>query len=225
MIVVGLAIGCPALLLLAVIAFGARSVGLQRAELARLRRSGAAFLCLPEHGQLGPGIGSGSRSTPIRAWVAPRRCEVPSSSRHWPRCGTPHGRDQRRVPVASGHKSALITAGSAAAGDIRADCAYAAAQRDHPWEHIIRTYRTIVAAVAGAALLATPLAADAQQAKAREFANCTAMHNVYPHGVGKVGAHDKTSGTPVTNFKRSNALYAANTKSDRDHDKIACEKR
>jgi hypothetical protein len=26
----------------------------------------------------------------------------------------------------------------------------------------------------------------------------------YRHGVGKVGAHDKTSGTPVTNFTRSN---------------------
>jgi len=33
------------------------------------------------------------------------------------------------------------------------------------------------------------------------------MHTKYPHGVGKVGAHGKTSGVPVTNFERSNRLY------------------
>lgn len=58
---------------------------------------------------------------------------------------------------------------------------------------------------------------------ARTFANCTAMHRVYKHGVGRVHAHDHTSGTPVTNFYRSNALYAANSGSDRDKDGIACE--
>ena len=62
-------------------------------------------------------------------------------------------------------------------------------------------------------------------ASARTFKNCTAMHKVYKHGVGRYGAHDHTSGTPVTNFKRSNALYRANKKSDRDGDGIACEKR
>jgi hypothetical protein len=55
------------------------------------------------------------------------------------------------------------------------------------------------------------------------FKNCTQMHKTYPHGVGRVGARDRTTGKAVTNFKRSNALYAANIKSDRDHDKIACE--
>ena len=89
---------------------------------------------------------------------------------------------------------------------------------------MIKTVRITVAAVA-VGLLATPVAATAQSPKARVFANCTAMHAVYPHGVGKVGAHDKTSGKPVTTFKRSNAIYAANTKSDRDKDKIACEAR
>ena len=44
------------------------------------------------------------------------------------------------------------------------------------------------------------------------------------YGVGKPGAHDKTSGTPVTNFKKSKALYKANSGSDRDGDGIACEK-
>jgi hypothetical protein len=71
--------------------------------------------------------------------------------------------------------------------------------------------------------LVTTVGGAAQAQTAREFANCTAMHHVYPHGVGKVGAHDRTSGTPVTNFKRNNALYLANQKSDRDGDGVACE--
>ena len=51
------------------------------------------------------------------------------------------------------------------------------------------------------------------------------MHKVYKHGVGQVHAHDHVRGKtkPVTNFTRSNALYAANTGLDRDKDKVACE--
>jgi hypothetical protein len=49
------------------------------------------------------------------------------------------------------------------------------------------------------------------------------MHKDYPHGVGRPGAVDKTSGTRVTNFYVNKALYDANTKSDRDKDGIACE--
>jgi hypothetical protein len=78
-----------------------------------------------------------------------------------------------------------------------------------------------VATIAGAALVVG--GAGAADAQAREFKNCTAMHKVYKHGVGKPNAHDKTSGTPVTNFKHSLALYRANKKSDRDGDGIACE--
>jgi Protein of unknown function (DUF1524)/Excalibur calcium-binding domain len=58
---------------------------------------------------------------------------------------------------------------------------------------------------------------------AHTFANCTDMHTVYPHGVGRPGAHDQTSGTPVTNFRVSTSLYEANSGSDRDGDNIACE--
>ena len=60
---------------------------------------------------------------------------------------------------------------------------------------------------------------------AQIFANCTAMHMVYPHGVGVPGAVDHVSGStkPVTTFTRSAALYAANAGSDRDGDQIACE--
>lgn len=67
--------------------------------------------------------------------------------------------------------------------------------------------------------------AEAVSAKAKTYQNCTALNKVYPHGVGKPGAVDKTSGKKVTNFTRNTAVYNANTKSDRDKDKIACEKR
>ncbi len=30
--------------------------------------------------------------------------------------------------------------------------------------------------------------------------NCTNLNKKWPHGVGRRGAHDKTSGDPVTNF-------------------------
>lgn len=58
------------------------------------------------------------------------------------------------------------------------------------------------------------------------FANCTAMHQVYPHGVGRAGAVDQVSGTskPVTDFHVDTALYNANAGSDADGDGIACEK-
>jgi hypothetical protein len=60
--------------------------------------------------------------------------------------------------------------------------------------------------------------------------NCTQLNKRYPHGVGRVGAHDrvKGSGKPVTRFTRSTKLYAIamshNRGLDRDHDGIACEK-
>lgn len=76
--------------------------------------------------------------------------------------------------------------------------------------------------LAASTVLVTTTVAEAVSA-ARAFANCDAMHRVYPHGVGRPGARDQTSGTPVTSFKRSRALYEANKKSDRDKDGIACE--
>jgi hypothetical protein len=83
--------------------------------------------------------------------------------------------------------------------------------------------KAVVVALAAAVVVSTnPVGADAGP---RRFANCTAMHKVYKHGVGKRGAHDHTSGTRVTNFYRNNALYRANSKSDRDKDGIACEQR
>jgi hypothetical protein len=74
---------------------------------------------------------------------------------------------------------------------------------------------------------ATAVAVSPAQAAAKTYKNCTALNKVYKHGVGKVGAKDKVRGAtkPVTNFKRSNAIYKVNKKSDRDKDGIACEKR
>ena len=60
------------------------------------------------------------------------------------------------------------------------------------------------------------------------YKNCTALKKRYPHGVGRLGARDKTSGTPVTTFKRSTRVYrlalSHNRGLDRDKDGIACEK-
>ena len=77
-------------------------------------------------------------------------------------------------------------------------------------------------------VLAAPVAVvTAESASAvvpKDYANCTALNRVYPHGVGLFGAHDHTSGTPVTNFKRAPKVYRLNDESDADNDKIACEK-
>lgn len=65
------------------------------------------------------------------------------------------------------------------------------------------------------------------------YPTCAELNKVYIHGVGKVGATDKTSGTPVTNFFVSSYLYSMNDGRDeakrqydldRDNDGIACEK-
>lgn len=76
--------------------------------------------------------------------------------------------------------------------------------------------------VVGNAELTSPAAGSATPGK---FKNCKALNRRYAHGVGRVGARDKTkSGDPVTNFRRSNRLYRLNQHLDRDNDKIACEK-
>jgi hypothetical protein len=70
-------------------------------------------------------------------------------------------------------------------------------------------------------------AASAKPVPIIRFANCTAMHRVYPHGVGRTGARDKVRGKtkPVTTFFVNTRLYNANTRMDADRDGIACEKR
>lgn len=83
-----------------------------------------------------------------------------------------------------------------------------------------------------AACLVLPLSAVVVTAPSADAAtgiykNCTALHTKWKHGVGKAGAHDKTSGTPVTNFlhstKQYNTAMNKNSGLDRDKDGIACE--
>jgi hypothetical protein len=87
---------------------------------------------------------------------------------------------------------------------------------------------TSAALAASATVWATPAPAAAPRAVPALWKNCTHVNKRYPHGVGKVGARDKTSGTPVTTFKRSTFLYRTamryNRGLDRDKDGIACEK-
>ncbi len=90
-----------------------------------------------------------------------------------------------------------------------------------------RLARSLSAACCGvvvAAVLAAP--ADAHTTGIHD--NCTNFNKSFPHGVGRKSAVDKTSGTKVTTFKRSNKIYNTavdhNADLDRDGDKIACEK-
>jgi hypothetical protein len=91
-----------------------------------------------------------------------------------------------------------------------------------------RTAAAVLAAVALTLLAAPALAAPSKASS--WWTNCTQLHKRYPHGVGKLHAHDHTkSGTnPVTNFKRSTRLYniaiSHNKRLDADKDGIACEK-
>lgn len=81
------------------------------------------------------------------------------------------------------------------------------------------------------AVLSAPYAAQAdspapERVVAKNYKNCTALNKVYKHGVGRLHARDHvSSGKPVTNFTRNNALYQANKGKDRDGDKVACEKK
>ena len=84
--------------------------------------------------------------------------------------------------------------------------------------------RGSVALVIGLALsvgTATPA-----EAAVKKYSNCAKLNKDFPHGVGKPGARDKTSGAPVSNFTRNKKVYDKNKKArDRDKDGIACEKR
>jgi hypothetical protein len=96
------------------------------------------------------------------------------------------------------------------------------------------TRRSLATIITTALLLGAGAAAtDAAQPKV--YKTCKALNQVYPHGVGRKGAHDKTStDEPVTNFRVNNTVYAYNDGKgprhknerdlDRDNDGIACEK-
>ena len=85
--------------------------------------------------------------------------------------------------------------------------------------------RGLIVALVASVVVVSGFAGGVKAAVPGKYANCKALNAKYPHGVGRVGARDKTSGVPVTTFKRSNRLYELNKARDRDKDKIACEKR
>ena len=92
------------------------------------------------------------------------------------------------------------------------------------------TSRRLAAALLGTLICVGVVAAPAADAapKPRVFATCAQLNAVYPHGVGKTGAHDKGKGKnfrPVTTFARNTPLYQANINRDGDKDGVACEKR
>src|SRR4051794_22275259 len=90
--------------------------------------------------------------------------------------------------------------------------------------HRSQTFSAIAIAAAFLSLAASAGAGTQGKASGQvRYRNCAALNRVFPHGVGRVGARDKTTGVPVTTFKRSNALYIANEGRDRDKDGIACE--
>jgi hypothetical protein len=58
--------------------------------------------------------------------------------------------------------------------------------------------------VVGAVLLAALIVTSTAPARIPPlYKNCTNLNKRYPHGIGKGLARDKTSGTPVRNFKRN----------------------
>jgi len=87
------------------------------------------------------------------------------------------------------------------------------------------TVTAVSAVVAGTGLTAVAPAADAGSI----YANCTALHTKWKHGVERRDAVDHTSGTRVTNFYRNTRQYRIAMQHkrdlDRDRDGIACEAR
>ena len=71
-------------------------------------------------------------------------------------------------------------------------------------------------------------AATTSKAAVTVFKNCTALNAKYPGGVAKAGVKFNLVNGKKKAFKKrptfSTALYAANKKSDRDKDGIACER-
>jgi len=81
----------------------------------------------------------------------------------------------------------------------------------------------------GVLVLACACVGSADAAVPPLYKTCTALNAKYPHGVGRAGATDHTTGEPVTTFKRSTRLYkiatSYNKGLDRDRDGVACETR
>ncbi len=100
----------------------------------------------------------------------------------------------------------------------------------------VRLKKLMIASLAASAVVLSGTAVPASAAPApKSYKNCTELNKVYPHGVGRKGARDKTTGKRVTTFRVDTTLYGYNDGAglrhrgehdlDRDNDGIACEKR
>jgi hypothetical protein len=87
---------------------------------------------------------------------------------------------------------------------------------------------TTLGGLALVACLGTLVAAP-PAAAAVSYKSCTELNKTYKHGIGRANARDRTTGVPVTSFRKDTAGYdramRANRGLDRDRDGIACEKR
>lgn len=81
---------------------------------------------------------------------------------------------------------------------------------------------TVAAGLATATVVAIPAIASA--ARPPTYRNCTALNRVYPSGVARPGARDRTVGRAVTGYRVDRRVYTANKRLDRDRDGIACER-
>ncbi len=91
-----------------------------------------------------------------------------------------------------------------------------------------KTARALTLAVVLSFSVAGPAAVTAEAHTTGIHDNCTNLNKKWPHGVGRRGAVDKTSGERVRNFYKNTAAYNEadrhNGTLDRDNDGIACEK-
>lgn len=94
-----------------------------------------------------------------------------------------------------------------------------------------RRVAAVCLSVGALSLPLTALSGPSAEAASYHYANCTALHKDFKHGVGKSNAKDKVKGKtkPVTTFKRSTTIYNAavtyNKRLDADKDGVACEAR
>ena len=75
----------------------------------------------------------------------------------------------------------------------------------------VRLKKLIIASLAASAVVLGGTALPASAAPApKSYKNCAELNKVYPHGVGRKGARDKTTGRPVTTFRVDDTLYSYN---------------
>ena len=70
--------------------------------------------------------------------------------------------------------------------------------------HMLPSFALLFAVALSSAGLSVPAEAAAVPP---QWQNCTVVNKRFPHGLGKATARDRTSGQPVTNFRRDTRLY------------------